>query len=333
MPPKSPKTTRPLLHLLLLAIFSAASALAETGEAVRQVKLLTIGNSFADNATQYLPDLAKAAGQQMVVFRANLGGHSIQQHVGYLQAFEANPEDPAGRPYKNRVHPRTGERRNFSLREALEAEKWDYVTIQQLSSMSYKPESYEPHAGILIDYIRKYAPRAEILVHQTWAYREDHPFFAKSTNFTQEQMFEGLNKAYRQLADRYKLRIIPVGAAFQNARATKQWDFQFPDRDFDYKNPPVSQTPDQPGSLMVGWGWKKNRLTNEPEFRLDAIHANDAGKFLGAAVFYEVLFNDEVDDIPFHPAGLPAEATADLSEIAHETVESLAANSAAKPKS
>lgn len=89
----------------------------------------------------------------------------------------------------------------------------------------------------------------------------------------------------------------------------------------DLQNPPVSQTPDQPGSLMVGWGWRKNKLTKEPEFQLDAIHANEAGKFLGAAVFYEVLFNDEVDDVPFQPAGLPAEAIEDLSEIAHKTVE------------
>jgi hypothetical protein len=317
-----PKTSRPL-WVLLLAL-AASSVVAETNGPVRQVKLLTIGNSFADNATQYLPDLARAAGQQVVVFRANLGGHSLQQHVGYLQAFEANPDDPAGRPYKNRVHPRTGQRQNFSLPEALAAEKWDYVTIQQLSSMSYKPESYEPYAGILIDTIRKYAPQAEILVHQTWAYREDHPFFADRSKFSQEQMFEGLSKAYRQLADRYKLRIIPVGAAFQNARATKRWDFQFPDPDFDYKNPPVSQTPDQPGSLMVGWGWGKNKLTKEPEFKLDAIHANEAGKFLGAAVFYEVLFNDDVEDVPFQPAGLNAEAAEDLGDIAHDTVERIA---------
>ena len=316
----------PRLPTLLLALVLAGVSARAEGAPDRPVKLLTIGNSFADNATQYLPDLARAEGRKLVIFRANLGGHSLQQHVGYLKAWEKDASDPAGRPYKNRTDPRTGETRDFSLPEALQAESWDFVTIQQLSSMSFRADTYEPHAGILIAAIRKYAPQAEILVHQTWAYREDHPFFADPTRFSQEQMYAGLDQAYRQLAERYKLRIIPVGAAFQNARATKRWNFAFPDPDFNYKHPPASQLPDQPGSLMVGWRWKTNNRTGATEFGLDAVHANEAGKFLGAAVFYEVLFRDAVDDIPFQPAGLPSDAAEELGEIAHDTVERLAAS-------
>lgn len=319
--------------LLLAVLGSGLIARAESAAPGRPVKLLTIGNSFADNATQYLPDLAQAEGKKLIIFRANLGGHSLQQHVGYLQAWERDPSDPAGRPYRNRTDPRTGETKDFSLPEALQAEDWDHVTIQQLSSMSFKPESYEPHAGILIAAIKKYAPRAEILVHQTWAYREDHPFFADPTRFSQEQMYAGLDQAYRQLAERYKLRIIPVGAAFQNARATKRWDFAFPDPDFNYKHPPASQVPDQPGSLMVGWRWKKNKHTGAMEFGLDAIHANAAGKFLGAAVFYEVLFQDEAEDTSFCPADLSPESVDDLGSIAHRAVENAAPTRQRGPRS
>lgn len=291
---------------------------AASADGSNAVKLLTIGNSFADNATAYLPEMARLAGRPLVLFRANLGGHSLQQHAQYLEAFEADPSDPKGRPYKNKTDPKTGEKKDFSLPEVLAAADWNFVTIQQLSNLSYREDSYEPWAGILVAAIRKYAPHAEILVHQTWAYREDYPPFSKSDSFTQQKMFEELKGAYAKLAGRYGLRIIPVGEAFQEARRLPRWTFTFPDSDFDYRNPPARAVPRQPGSLNAGWMWQKNKQTGKPVFTLDFKHANNEGRYLGAAMFFETLLGSDIRAVNFTPKGMTEEDAKELRRIAHE---------------
>jgi len=176
--------------VLVLGLFGATTAEAKSQLRSERdsVAMLTIGNSFADDATAYLPKLAEAGGKTLVIFRANLGGSSMERHAGHLQAAEANPADPAGRPYEKRTHPVTGETRDFSLPEALQMHRWDFVTIQQVSQLSFRPETYHPYVDQLVAAIKKYAPQAEILIHETWAYREDHAMFKKSDGFTPAKM-------------------------------------------------------------------------------------------------------------------------------------------------
>ena len=322
--PKNPmnkKSHRSFLAALVLvfAVLSpvARGRCASDAPVAGEVKLLTIGNSFADDSTFFLPQFAKADGKMLVVFSANLGGHSLEQHVGYLKAFEADSADPKGSPYKNKTDPQTGKKRDFSLRGALESAPWDYVTIQQVSTKSFKPETFEPYAGILVDYIHKYAPTAKVLVLQTWAYRQDHPLLAQE-HLTQQSMFEGLRSAYAQLAKRYGLQILPVGEAMQAARALPRWTFS-PDPNFDYANPKPGTLPLETGSLNRGWSWSKDAASGKASFVLDAKHCNPAGRFLAASVLYEFLFS-KVRDNPFLPPDLTAEDAAELRRIAQEAV-------------
>ena len=315
-----------LLATSILAPLPTARC-AEDSPAVNEVKLLTIGNSFANDSISFLPQMAEAGGKKLLIFGANLGGHSLEQHAGYLKAFEADPSDPKGRAYKEKKDPRTGEKRDFSLREALESAPWDFVTIQQVSTKSFKPETFEPFAGTLVDYIHKYAPAAKILVLQTWSYRQDHPLLAQE-KLTQQTMFEGLRSAYGELARRYGLQILPVGEAMQAARALPQWAFTYPDPNFDFANPKPGTLPVETGSLNRGWYWKKNVATGKDEFLLDAKHCNLTGKYLAAAVLYDFLFSNVVGN-PFVPSEIKPEDAAALRKIAHEAV---AANAvASKP--
>ncbi len=303
---------------------------AEDSPAANEVKLLTIGNSFANDSIAFLPRMAEAGGKKLLIFGANLGGHSLEQHAGYLKAFEADPTDPKGRAYKAKKDPRTGEKRDFSLREALESAPWDYVTIQQVSTKSFKPETFEPFAGTLVDYIHKHAPTAKILVLQTWAYRQDHPLLAQE-KLTQQTMFEGLRSAYGDLARRYGLQILPVGEAMQAARALPQWTFTFPDPDFDFATPRPGTLPAEAGSLNIGWYWKMNEAGGKEELVLDAKHCNQAGKYLAAAVLYDFLFSNVVGN-PFRPPEIKPEDAAELQRIAHAVVAANAeANKAADP--
>jgi hypothetical protein len=280
------------------------------------IKILTIGSSFAENATKYLPELAASRHVTIIVRKANLGGSGVAQHAAPLLIWEKDPTDPRGRSYRDREHP---ERPNFSLVEALESEAWNYVTIQQFSGDSFKPETYEPHWGQLVQAVKKHAPQAIVLVHETWAYREDHEFFADG-KLNQQGMYDGLVRAYNDIAHRYHSVLVPVGDAFQIARATPQWHFTFPDPGFDYANPPEGKLPNQMGSLNVGWFWKIDAASGKKTLTLDAKHANVAGCYLGACVFFACVTGQEIRDVTWKPAELSEARAASLRLAASEAV-------------
>jgi hypothetical protein len=289
----------------------------EATEPRDSVRVLTIGNSFTANATEFLPGFATSAGKELMLFRADIGGASFERHWNGVLAFEADSESDKGRPYKKLRHPISGEERDFSLREALEATDWDFVTVQQVSSQSFRPETF----GLgrrLIEYIRQHAPAAEILVHQTWAYHDDFAGFA-AADFDADVMHLRLRAAYDGLAEEYGLRQIPSGDAFHLARRTSRWSFQR-DPDFAYDNPPPGTLPDQSSSLHVGYMWRS--VGGDGVFHLDYRHANAAGKYLGACVWYEMLFGEPVPAAGPLPTTLTPEAAAELRKMAQQAIRS-----------
>ena len=108
------------------------------------MNVLTIGNSFTWSLRRYFPDVVKAAGEKLHIRFANFGGCELERHWSYIKAEMA---DPMCRVYDG------GNR----LCEMLESCDWDFVTIQQASHMSWRAESFEPFAGNIIDYVRKFA--------------------------------------------------------------------------------------------------------------------------------------------------------------------------------
>jgi len=310
--PRRSRLAAPVLLVVALFLPFAASA------AERQaLKLLAIGNSFSEDATAFLPAIAKAGRKNLTLGRASIGGCSLERHARHLA--EARAGDENGRAYHNFVDPNTGEKRSVTLIEALEVTDWDIVTIQQVSHLSFLPETFHPYVDQLIAAIRQHAPSAEIVIHAVWAYREDHPFFQKDDGFAPAKMYSKIRDTYRALAAETGFRLIPVGDAFHLARQTPRWTYT-PDPAFDFNRPPANQLPEQRGSLNVGWRWAKNK-DGRPEFRLDAIHANTAGRYLGASVWYLTLF--EADTLPtdYAPDGLSAEDAADLRRHALAAVQ------------
>ena len=312
---------RPFLAALVAFVFVALLAPASRAAERDSLKLLTIGNSFADNALQEFRPLSRAGGKDLVYLRANIGGCSLERHARHLH--EAESGDPAGRAYKNVIDPLTGQRRDFTLPEALAHQPWDVVTIQQVSTGSFKRESFQPHADELIQAIRKYAPTAEIVVHMTWAYRDDHEFFQKGDGFTPAVMHERLRENYLWLAGQYGLRILPSGEAIHLARQTPRWSYT-PDPAFDFKNPVPGTLPDQRSSLHTGWIWRKDQASGAETLRMDGIHANTAGCYLAGVVWYRVLYGADSAPTDFVPKGLTAEDAADLRRHADAAVAAFA---------
>ncbi len=281
------------------------------------LKLLAIGNSFSEDATAFLPAIAKAGNKDLTLGRASIGGCSLERHARHLAEAQAGDEN--GRAYHNFADPKTGEKRSVTIIEALEATDWDIVTIQQVSHLSFRPETFHPYVDQLIAAIRQHAPTAEIVIHAIWAYREDHAFFQKDDGFTPQKMYSQVRDTYRALAAETGFRLIPVGDAFNLARQTPRWTYT-PDANFDFSNPPANKLPDQRTSLNVGWRWTKNK-EGQPEFRADAIHANTAGRYLGASVWYLTLFESDTLPTGYAPEGLSAQDAADLRRHALAAVQ------------
>jgi hypothetical protein len=294
---------------LAVGVHAADVAPAKTAKTVR---LLTVGNSFSQNATRYLPNLATAGGHTLVHRPIVVGGASLQLHAEKTQKHERDAQDKDGLYANGR-----------SLQQELAAQPWDFVTIQQASLKSHDLATYRPYAGQLRDYIKQHAPNAEVLVHQTWAYRRDDArFAAKSPKpgepATQEAMYRGLTSAYQTIAAELGARVIPVGDAFYRADTDPQWGYQ-PDAKFDSRNAPSPTLPDQTHSLHTGWRWAKQK-DDTAKLSMDGHHANTAGEYLGACVFYEVLFGDSAVGNTFVPPGLDAAYARFLQETAHQAV-------------
>ncbi len=253
------------------------------------MKILSIGNSFSRNAHTFLNEIAASAGCDLTLLNAYIGGCTFERHMIHADAFDKNPNDPEGTPY-----PFT-KGCNLSLRECLKLKKWDIVTIQQASPSSFRPETYHPHADRLIATIRKYAKHTEIVVHETWAYRDDHEFWGRH-DFGTDIMYKQLRKTYQDFCAENNFRMIPAGDAFQKARLSKKW------------GKPV------PPNL------KKNTQAIRSLHDEDKFHASDSGCYLLGCVWLETLFGKDVRNVTFKPDSLSDEDAAVLRDIAHRTV-------------
>ena len=295
-----PKTFRPVMvFILAFALLSAAEAAAE---AEKKVRLLTLGNSFAGNALQFLEPMAKATGHNLEVRRCNPGGCSLAQHWERIQLGDADPANPNGQ-YDGKT-----------LSAILADGPWDVITIQQYSLISHDLASYRPYAADLVTYLKQRVPQAEIVMHQTWAYRCDDARFVPTSDVkTQQDMYDGVTKSYDTMATDLGLRLMPSGDAFWAADHDPLWGYK-PDTAFVIANAVEPALPNQTHSLHVGYRWNKHALA------MDGHHAGQAGCYLAGLVWYESIFHQSCVDMPFTPSGMDPKYAAFLRQTAHAAV-------------
>ena len=291
-------------HLILLAALFVVTSAAQA----RTLRLFIIGNSFSQNATRYLPQLAKEGGHELILGRAEVGGCSLERHWNAAAAAIANPEDEKGKFYGGKT-----------LKERMGDVKWDVVTMQQYSLLSPNVETYRPFAQKLHDYVKTLQPQAEVVMHQTWAYRADansFGFINKTEKAkTQQEMWQNSRAAYRTIAAELNLRLLPSGDAFWRVDSDPLWGYK-KDAAFDFKNPVYPALPDQTHSLHVGYRWDKDK-----KFGMDANHANAAGCYLAGLVWYGVLFGESPEKLTFAPPEVPADFAAHLRKVASDVVQ------------
>ncbi|MCQ2426882.1 MAG: DUF4886 domain-containing protein [Clostridia bacterium] len=169
------------------------------------LKILCIGNSFGTDCTRYLYGVARADGKEVKVVNLYIGGCSLYRHYRNMLA------DAAEYAYEINGFS-TGLK--VSISQALLMDEWDIVFTQQCSPKSGEPESYEPYATALADYIKECNPGCKFWVHQTWTFEYETPRF-KLTSFTEPvSHFAAIKKNYEMMADLTLAEgIIPDGEA------------------------------------------------------------------------------------------------------------------------
>ena len=172
------------------------------------MNILSIGNSYSQDAHRYLHEIAKADGVSLSTVNLYIGGCPLNVHYRNMLSGE--------RAYELEVD---GHLSFFkvSLKEALLNREWDYITIQQASHVSPDYEAYQPYLTELYKYVKKCAPKAQVVIHQTWAYAEGDERMQNVLGYkTQRDMFNALEKAYDHAArDIGGARIIRSGELLQ----------------------------------------------------------------------------------------------------------------------
>jgi len=248
--------------ILLPGIGNAKKVLEKSDN--QSVKILTIGNSFSMNACKYLNQITESVeGCNIVIERANIGGCDLEKHANLIKKSES---DPTCKPYKGK-----------SLKERLLQDKWDVVTIQQVSNLSFKAETYHPYVDEIIAYIKEYAPQAQIYIHETWAYAPDCSRL-DGFGITAKQMYKGLKKNYRTLSKQNDFPILASGDAFYSA-------------------------------------YKKNNEINLWTEK-DRFHANENGCYLAGCVWFGELFNRSPEEVKYAPEEISEETAVYLRKIA-----------------
>lgn len=265
----------PMKHLYLLGfLLLVATQSLTAGEPIR---ILAIGNSFSQDAVeQNLHELAAAEGIETIVANMYIGGCSLERHV------ENARHDRSAYAYRKiDRHGRKSERKGTSLVEALRDEKWDYVSVQQVSGWSGIYDSYAASLPELLRFLRQHLPATtKIILHQTWAYASDsnHKDFARYDR-NQQQMHRAIVEANRRVAKEYGFEVmVPSGVAVQYARK-------------------------QVGDCLTRDG-----------YHLDL----GFGRYVAACTWFEVLFDRSVVGNSYAPKGVPAERVKVAQRSAHK---------------
>ena len=151
------------------------------------IKILSIGNSFSEDAQRYLYGIARADGVEMKTVNLYIGGCSLARHYRNMLSEE--------RAYDFQINGMTNTGIKISLKEALLSDEWDYVTLQQASMDSVNKESYNPYLESLVDYIKLHCPKTRICFNITWAYKEGSARLEKAGFTTHDEMARAVYKA------------------------------------------------------------------------------------------------------------------------------------------
>ena len=172
------------------------------------MRIVSIGNSFSQDAQRYINQIAKNYGERVDVINLYIGGCSLETHYNNLKS-----DAQAYQLQFNGVNTDV----KVSIRQALESGP-DVVTLQQASKNSVNYKTYNPYLTELYNYAKQVCPNAKIMLHETWAY-QDGSEKLETLNYTSfNDMFKDVKKAYKKAQKQFVFdAVLPSGSVMQTA--------------------------------------------------------------------------------------------------------------------
>ena len=175
------------------------------------MNILMIGNSFSVDVSTYVHQIAESAGEDLHIYVLYIGGCPIDRHLKNIKTGE-----------KEYIFYENGGKviaEWCDIFFGLNYKKYDYVTFQQVSSLSGIFESYFPALTELMAEVRKYTD-AQFLLHQTWSYAKTFSNERYGSNpLDQDRMDKDIRANYLKVSEITKIPyIIPSGEAVRKAR-------------------------------------------------------------------------------------------------------------------
>lgn len=197
--------------------WSKLNSSGESTQAPQSIKILTLGNSFSENAHEYLYEIASSAGVSITEAYSNQGSATLAFYdglrtsantVGYYKTSSSGTSN--------------GQR---TLDQMITEENWDVIVLQQASSDSGVYSRFQPYLNNLISHIKSIAtnPNLNIALHMTWAYSTDstHSGFSNYGG-NQLTMYNSITDAFQQaMQETGETMLIPSGTTIQIGRTSK----------------------------------------------------------------------------------------------------------------
>ncbi|MCL2128057.1 MAG: DUF4886 domain-containing protein, partial [Treponema sp.] len=185
-------------------------------------RILAIGNSYSMDALRYLRDMLvenNVADSDIVIVNAYIGGQTL---AGHAVSAQNNTPDYTRQSFGTGGAVKTAD--NVTLKDIIASCEFDYITLQQASVDSGKPDTYkDSEIAYLIGFIKEHStnPNVKIGWHMTWAYAGNYDNAAfDGYGRDQTAMYEAIaGTVQEKIAPNAEFEfIIPAGTAIQNAR-------------------------------------------------------------------------------------------------------------------
>ena len=190
------------------------------GKKTEVLKILMIGNSFSQDTVEHMPEMAMSLGfSDYVVGNLVIGGCSINTHYNHSKS--------GAKAYGFEIYEKAkGEWLNkdeYSLIDGITYTDWDFITLQQVSSLSGKEETYNQEIDEMIEFVKLHATNknVQLIWNMTWSYSQG---FAGLEAYENDQM-----SMYKSIIATVQRKIVPnksfknispAGTSIQNARTS-----------------------------------------------------------------------------------------------------------------
>jgi len=274
-----------IIMVFQFGVFSAVNVSAKKDSVPESIKILAIGNSFSVDSMQWLYNILSDIGVKNITL-GNIykGGCSLGLHFSYASNlskdyvyYECSNETEGKWIKKNE---------SATILDGLKAHDWEYISMQQASTNSGEPDTYEPSLTGLINFVNenKANKDAKLMWNMTWAYQGDstHSGFPKYGKKQEIMYYSIVDAVNTKVIPHSEISfVIPTGTAIQNARTS-----------------------------FIG-----DTLTRDGHH----LH-NYIGRYIAALMWAKSILNADVSKVKGLPSN-PDEITPDMLEVAIESVE------------